>query len=87
MLRRSLTAKKNPEIPVADIKIKVCGSALLRADVINCGIAQRLENATAIKFEKILETKKLSAVTLYAAQKSPKDTKSRGAMYRKPQII
>ena len=86
ILRKSLTARKNPEIPVADIKIKTCGSALLRAEVINCGTAQILEKATEIKFEKIWDTKKLCAVTLNATQKSPIDTANLGKTYRTPQI-
>ena len=86
ILRKSLTARKNPEIPVADIKTKTCGCALLRAEVINCGTAQTLEKATDIKFMKIFETKKLCAVTLNATQKSPIDTASLGKTYRTPQI-
>ena len=85
-LRKSLTARKNPAIPQAEIKTRTWGSALFSADVINWGTAHTLENAMLKKLETILDTKKLWAVILKATQKSPIDKTNLGKTYRTPQI-
>ena len=77
-LRKSFTAKAKLTIPAMAIKIKVEGSALLRADSMYRGKPIRLCAKTNLKLLMISATKKLSAVILSAIAKDRKDPPKTG---------